>query len=179
MSEWPPPEIFPNRRRPHRLPRCEYQKLLQPVFFAACTKDRTPILLQRGLAGALHVLLDETPALHGCDIVAYTLIPDHVHVLGCVVRDGGDVLSFFKESKRSAALAALRRGFPQLWQRDFWDRHTRNDYDLRRCVAYVLWNSVEEGLCERPDDWQHTRFRGWPRSLLRAGLDKDDCAPND
>jgi REP element-mobilizing transposase RayT len=119
MIAFPPQEIFPNRRRPHRLPRCEYQKLLQPVFFAACTKSRRPILLQRGLGSALPLLLDEWAERHGCDIIAYTLMLDHLHVLACVVREDGDVLSFFKEFKRTATLAAQRRGFTTLWQRDF------------------------------------------------------------
>ena len=169
MSDWPPPEIFPDRRRPHRLPRCEYQKVLQPVFFAACTQSRKPIMVQRGLAGALAVLMDETAGRHGCEIIAYTIMPEHLHIIACVVREGGDVLSFFKEFKRSAAHAAMRRGFGDLWQRDFWDRHTRNDHDLRICVTYVLWNPVEEGLCGTPGDWPHTEFRGWPWALLETG----------
>jgi len=168
MREWPPPEIFPDRRRPHRLPRQEYRKVLQPVFFAACTDDRRPILLQRGLPGALMILLDQSARHCGCEIIAYTIMPDHLHVLACVVDEGGDVLSFFREFKRSAALAALRRGFPRLWQRDFWDRHTRNAHDLKRCVTYVLWNPVVEGLCERAQDWPYTEFRGWPWSFARS-----------
>ncbi|MGI5820415.1 MAG: REP-associated tyrosine transposase [Armatimonadota bacterium] len=166
MSEWPSPEIFPDRRRPHRLPRCEYRKLLQPVFFACCTSHRRPILLQRGLPAALKILLDESARHHGSEIIAATLMPDHLHVIACVVRDGGDVLSFFSEFKRSAALAAARRGLDNLWQRDFWDRHTRNHHDLTRCFTYVLWNAVEERLCDRPEDWPHTTFRGWPSSLV-------------
>lgn len=77
------------------------------------------------------------------------------------------MLSFFKEFKRTATLAAQRRGFTTLWQRDFWDRHTRNDLDLQRCVRYIMWNAVEEGLCERPQDWPHAEFRAWPGSLVR------------
>jgi hypothetical protein len=53
VTEWPPPEIFPERRKPHRLPRPEYQKLLQPVFFAACTKNRIRILLSQGVPAML------------------------------------------------------------------------------------------------------------------------------
>ncbi len=166
MKQWPPREIFPDRHRPHRLPPEEYQRVGQPVFFATCTDDRRAILLQRGLPGALAILLDQSASACDCDIIAYTIMPDHIHVLACVVREGGDVLSFFKEFKRSAALAAMRRGFPRLWQRDFWDRHTRNSHDLKRCVTYVLWNPVEEGLCEDAHDWPWTEFRDWPWALV-------------
>ncbi len=168
MSDWPPAEIFPDRSRPHRLPWCEYQKVLQPVFFAACTKDRRPIMLQRGLPGAIELLLDGWAERHCCAVIAHTIMPDHVHVLACVLAEGGDVLSFFKEFKRAATLAAQRRGFETLWQRDFWDRHTRNERDLYRCISYILQNPVEEGLCAAPEDWRYAAFRGLPWDLARA-----------
>ena len=100
-------------------------------------------------------------------MIAATLMPDHIHVLACVSREGGDVLSFFEAFKRGSAINAPSLGVPRLWQRDFWDRHTRNDHDLTRCVTYILWNPVEEGLCERPEDWPFTTFRGWPWELVR------------
>ena len=131
-------------------------------------------MLQRGLPGALTILLDQSAQACGCRVIAYTIMPDHLHVLACVVRDGGDVLSFFKEFKRSAALAAMRRGFHDLWQRDFWDRHTRNSHDLKRCVTYILWNAVEEGLCKDAHDWPWTDFRGWPWTLVEEAAMCDD-----
>jgi putative transposase len=169
MTEWPPPEIFPNRRKPHRLPRCEYRKILQPVFFAACTDNRRPALLSSGLPGVLGDLLNGNARRHGCEIIAATLMPDHIHVLACVASEGGDVLSFFEAFKKGSANAAAERGLHYLWQRNFWDRHTRNDHDLRRCVTYILWNSVEEGLCQQPKEWPFTSFRGWPWQLVQQG----------
>lgn len=167
MTEWPPVEIFPDRRKPHRLPRCEYQKILQPVFFAACTHNRRPVLLSRGLPGVLGDLLNGNSRRHGCEIIAATLMPDHIHVLACVAREGGDVLSFFESFKKGSANAAGERDLHYVWQRNFWDRHTRNDHDLRKCVTYILWNPVEEGLCRQPSDWPFTSFRGWPWQLVQ------------
>jgi putative transposase len=166
VTDGPPSQIFPKRRKPHRLPRCEYQKILQPVFFAACTKHHRPILLSGGLPGTLGDLLNSNSRRYGCEIIAATLMPDHLHVLACVSKEGGDVLSFFEGFKRGAAINAAKTGPGDLWQRDFWDRHTRNDHDLRRCVTYILWNPVEESLCERPEDWPFTTFRGWPSHLV-------------
>jgi REP element-mobilizing transposase RayT len=171
MREWPPWEIFPYRGKPHRLPRPEYQKVLQPVFFAACTKDRRAVLLRDGVPEAVRSLLDGNARQKGCAIIAYTLMPEHLHVLACVVRDGGDVLSFFEGFKRGSANQALKMGFTDFWQRDFWDRHTRNAHDLTRCIRYVLWNAVEEHLCEDPHDRPWTEFRGWPWDLVQREND--------
>jgi len=163
MADWPPSEIFPSRSKPHRLPREEYQRVLQPVFFAACTRRRKPVLLDRGMGRVLRALLDGNASRRGCEVIAYTFMPDHLHVIACVVRAGGDVLLFFEDFKRGAANAALRAGLGHVWQRDFWDRHTRNARDLTRCVEYVMLNPVVEGLCERPEDWPYSEFRGYPR----------------
>jgi REP element-mobilizing transposase RayT len=171
MTDWPPREIFPKRRKPHRLPCCEYRKILQPVFFAACTRERRPMLTSDGLPGIVGDLLNGNSARYGCEIIAATLMPDHIHVLAFVSREGGDVLSFFEGFKKGAATVAADRGLPRFWQRNFWDRHTRNEHDLRRCVTYILWNAVEEGLCEHPKDWPYTTFRGWPWQLVQAQVE--------
>jgi len=162
MSEWPPRAIFPNRRKPHRLAPEEYRRVFQPVFFAACTKGRRPALLRDRLPRLFRALLHGNARGNRCEIIAWVLMPDHVHVLACVVEGGGDVLRFFEGLKNGVANAALRAGIASLWQRDFWDRHTRNDLDLRRCVQYILRNPVEEGLCEGPAEWPHVEFRGYP-----------------
>jgi putative transposase len=94
-------------------------------------------------------------------------MPDHIHVLACVAREGGDVLSFFESFKKGSANAAGKMDHRYLWQRNFWDRHTRNRHDLRRCVTYILWNPVEAGLCEQPRDRPFTSFRGWPWQLVQ------------
>lgn len=167
MTDWPPPEVFADRRKPHRLPRCEYQKIRQPVFFAACAKGRRPVLLKPGIPGMLDDLLNSNSRRHGCEIIAATLMADHLHILACVARDGGDVLTFFEGFKRGSAINAGKLGLRDLWQRNFWDRHMRNSLDLRRCVTYILWNPVEEGLCQRPEDWPFTIFRGWPSQLVQ------------
>lgn len=162
MDDWPPRQIFPSRSKPHRLPRCEYQRIYQPVFFAACTAKRHPVLLSRGLPGTVRHMLDHNAIAHGCELIACCLMSDHMHVLACVTREGGDVLSFFEGFKNGVANVALRTGTGRLWQRNYWDRHTGNDLDLSRCVQYIEWNPVQAGLARRPEDWPYTIVNEYP-----------------
>ncbi len=134
------------------------------------------MLLTRGMPRILKALLDGNARARCCELIAYCLMPDHLHVLAYVARPGGDVLSFFEDFKRGAANAAMRSGIDYLWQRDFWDRHTRSDKDLSRCVQYILWNPVAEGLCRRPEEWQYTEFRGYPRPQRRTDNNDNDRA---
>ncbi|MGD9497464.1 MAG: hypothetical protein AB7Y46_14280 [Armatimonadota bacterium] len=72
------------------------------------------------------------------------------------------MVAFFEGFKNGAANAALRFGTAPLWQRNYWDRHKRNDLDLLRSVRYIMRNPVEEGLCEEPEAWPYAEFRGYP-----------------
>jgi REP element-mobilizing transposase RayT len=119
-------------------------------------------MLSHGLPDIIRRLLDENARAHGCEIIACCLLPDPMHVLACVTEQGGDVLSFFEAFKNGTANQALRAGAGRVWQRNFWDRHTRNDLDLRRCVGYILNNPVEEELCAEPEEWPYTIVRKYP-----------------
>jgi len=78
------------------------------------------------IAEALHV----NARNHGCDLLAYCLMPDHLHVIALP---------------------------PPIWQRSFWDRHLRPKEPLARLVRYVVHNPVAEGL---RTDRQEKRLAG-------------------
>ena len=81
MSEWPPPEIFPDRHRPHRLPRPGAQRVLQPVFFAVRTSRPEANLLSRGVPA---ILGDPQQQLRAPRLRSHaaTLMPDHTTTAG-------------------------------------------------------------------------------------------------
>ena len=150
------------RRKPNRLPPEEYQRQWQPVFFTACTRDRRPWLTGADFVKALTGLLDDNAQANGCAVIAYCFLPDHMHVLACVVHPEGDVRSFFEGFKLGAANLASGRGVPGLWQRTYWDPHIRNTAHLWERVNYILENPVNGGLCGRAKDWPYSEFRGLP-----------------
>jgi REP element-mobilizing transposase RayT len=90
-------------------------------------------------------------------------MPDHIHMLAFVAREGGNLLSFVHAFKRQSGFALTRLGkSAPVWQRDLWDRHTRSDADVEDAVDYILRNPVVAGLCEHPEDWPHSEFHGYP-----------------
>lgn len=70
MSEWPPREVFPNRRKPHRLPPEECQRVFQPVLHAACTKGGRTVLLREGLPRVLEGLLLGNARAYCCEVIS-------------------------------------------------------------------------------------------------------------
>ena len=154
--DWP-------RHHPHRLAREAYQQVNEPVFFSVCTAHRRPFLTVPRNAEAIIEALDTDAPVHGSFVIAYCIMPDHLHFVACVVEEGGDVFSFAEAVKKTTGRDLPRLGVtPPVWQRSMWDRHARKQVDLWRQVEYVLQNPVSEGLCADTDEWPYSEFRGWP-----------------
>ena len=153
----------PSRRYPHRLERWKYQIPWQPVSFTLCVHRQRRVLTRAGIPSIVTKALQETARSNACGLIAYCIMPEHLHVLACVVTDGGDLISFTDEFKQTCGYALSRVGIRSpLWQRRLWDRHVRDSDDLANVVRYLLGNPVRRGLCARPEDWPHARFCGYP-----------------
>ena len=151
------------RRHPHRLPREAYQQVNQPVFFSMCTGRRRPFLTVPPNAELVVQAVDPNARINKSFVIAYCIMPDHLHLLACVTEEGGDVLSFVEGLKKTTGHSLRRSGVsPPIWQRSLWDRHARKRHDLSRQIAYVLANPVRWGLCEQPEEWPYSEFRGYP-----------------
>jgi len=157
------PGSYPARREPHRLGREQYQELWRAVGFTMCAAEGRSLVSPRGAPAAIRDDLRAAAHDNGCAVIAYCIMPNHLHVLACVVAPGGDLLDFMDHFKRRSGFELARLGQRgPVWQRDFWDRHVRSDEDLDQVVVYIMDNPVRAGLCERADDWRHSEFCGYP-----------------
>ncbi len=165
-----PHEDRPVRREPHRFQRWKYQMLWQPVRFTVCVSGQRSVLTRPGVPGLIAGTLQDAAAAHGCALVAYCIMPEHLHVLACVVEEGGDLVSFVETFKQTTGYSLSQEGArAPVWQRGFWDRHVRDSDDLAKAIQYILDNPVRRGLCARPEDWPYARFCGYPWEDSRRG----------
>ena len=120
---------------------------------------------------------------HGRDyhLVAYCIMPNHVHVLLQPTADleVADDASGPADERPDVAspLAAIMHGLKsytaheanrllersgQFWQHESYDHWVRDGDELARLVDYVAWNPVKAGLAREPHDWcwgsAHDRF---------------------
>jgi putative transposase len=99
-------------------------------------------------------------------LAAWCIMPNHVHVM--IEQFPGHRLSSAVQTWKSVTAHAInkREGLRgALWQREYFDRHMRDEEQFARTVAYIERNPVAAGLVERPEDW---RF-----SSAWAARDKD------
>ncbi len=146
-----------SRRHPHRLDPSEYRIPGQAVAIVICTKSSHPILLARDIPGRVTEALQFNAANNGVELVAWSIMPDHLHAVAQVGRDGGDILKFIYGFKKRTGRTIRQAGIVgPVWLRSFWDRHLRRDEPLAKIVHYAAMNPVEEGLCRRWQDWPYT-----------------------
>ncbi len=151
------------RRQPHRFEEHRYEELWQPVFFSGTTHKRRPFLTSRNVPAILTEALLQSAREHKCAVIAYSIMPDHLHYICCVVENGGNVRRMADWLKRVSGHRISRLGFKApIWQRSYWDRHLRAHEKISHVVDYVLDNPVEEGLCAHRDEWPYSAFLGYP-----------------
>ncbi|GAA3986501.1 REP-associated tyrosine transposase [Hymenobacter antarcticus] len=94
------------------------------------------------------------------DLLAYCLMPNHVHIVVALPESGRPLARILQGLKRYTALEINRQRSEtgQVWQRESYDHRVRNDQELRNIIAYTLNNPVKAGLVA---EWQHWPYSYW------------------
>jgi putative transposase len=159
----------------------------------SCFRSR-PFLRSAQSRGWVVQAIQRSRERHGFQLLAWVIMPEHVHLLLLPQRGGpeiGPILKSIKQSVTRAANLHLRStGAPmpdsmidrapngtvvyRFWQRGAgYDRNLFTTAALHASIAYIHANPVRRGLCKAPNDWEWSGARavaGDPRALLR--LDK-------
>jgi putative transposase len=135
----------------------------------------TVALAQRGdndlLVREIELLRDSvraTRATHPFEIVAWVVLPDHLHAIWTMPPNDHNY------SVRWAAIKSrFSRGIPNhetrsnsratqgergIWQRRFWEHTIRDERDLQHHIDYIHYNPVKHALVARAADWPHSTF---------------------
>ena len=92
------------------------------------------------------------------DLVAYCLMPNHVHAVLVLPDDAPPLVTTLQSLKARTAVRAnhlLGRAGP-FWQPETYDHIVRDAEEGRRIVAYVLNNPVKAGWVATWEQWPHT-----------------------
>jgi REP element-mobilizing transposase RayT len=100
------------------------------------------------------------------DLVAYCLMPDHVHVL-VVVPEGASMKEFSRRFKQLSGYALKQRIGDFAWQTSYYDHILRKEEALLDVALYIWENPVADGLAET---WMDYQFSG-PREAMKAAIE--------
>ena len=124
---------------------------------------------------------------HPFTIVAWCLLPEHIHTVWEMPADDadystrlglikGDFSRCIPKGERISQ-SRVRNGERGIWQRRFWEHTIRDEIDLERKVNYTHFNPVKHGYVQHVRDWPYSSFhwyvrRGW---LPVDWAGEDDC----
>ena len=80
----------------------------------------------------------------GVKLLAYCVIPSHVHVVAFVEAEGTDLVRFMQSFKMRVSRRLRPGAAGVLWQESFYDRAVRKTEQLLSACDYVLNNAVKE-----------------------------------
>lgn len=117
-----------------------------------------------------------TKVAHPFDIVAWVVLPDHMHAIWTLPDGDTDyalrwraIKSIFSRGLpaiESTTASRTARGERGIWQRRFWEHTIRNERDLEHHIAYIHYNPAKHGHVAQPADWSHSSFHRFVREGL-------------
>jgi putative transposase len=120
---------------------------------------RQKVFFCEGDYAAYVALMSQWCAERGVEVLAYCLMPNHVHLMVTPRSEDGLRRAIGEAHRRYSRLVNFREGWRgHLFQERFAsfpmdERHAYN------CARYVEMNPVRAGLTARPEQWRHSSAR--------------------
>lgn len=157
------------------------------VFFTVALAARGDDLLLAQI-GRLRAAVAKTRAERPFDVLAWVVLPDHMHTVWRMPEGDADYPTRWRLIKgrfahglpaQARSASKVRTGEKGLWQRRYWEHHIRDAQDLARHVGYCHSDPVRHGLVERVEDWPFSSVRrdllaGWKGVAVGAGASSQD-----
>lgn len=99
------------------------------------------------------------------DLQAYTIMPNHVHMIMTLLPDAPVLFKVMQHLKRNAAKMSNkvlgRTGLP-FWEDESYDHVVRDEKEFYRILNYILRNPIKAGFVK---EWQN-----WPFTFIKPEL---------
>ena len=162
----------------------DYRRALIPGgtwFFTINLANRSSrLLIER--VDTLREVVRAVRQRHPFEIVAWVVLPDHIHAIWTLPPDDADfptrwALIKAGFSRRIAPgeninVARATKGERGIWQRRFWEHLIRDEDDLARHVDYIHINPVKHGHAVKASDWSWSSIHRY----IRNGVVTEDWA---
>lgn len=140
--------------RPPRLQGFDYRGPYR-YLLTFCTFGRRRYLEIPDIAAMVTRQILRTSRHEGFAVLAYCLMPDHVHLLVEGRTLHADLRRFVKRVKQSSGQIFAATSGGRLWDEGYRDRVLRKDTDVREVARYIVWNPVRAGLTSSPGEYPY------------------------
>jgi putative transposase len=147
-------------------------------FLTLVTYKRRNIFYSSQARQLLLDSINHVKEIHPFYLMAYCILPNHIHLLWQMQEDDSNYSTKIAEIKklfskwytnefgslRMVNPSTAKRGESGLWQRRFWEHYIRDEVDLHRHIDYIHFNPVHHGLVARVKDWPSSSFFNYVQS---------------
>lgn len=141
-------------------------------FFTLVTHRRQKLFLDDHVRHALREGIEKTRITFPFQIIAWVLLPDHLHCIWTLPEGDADFAKRWGMIKRHVSrhcthiinieqhpsVSKLKRKESNFWQRRYWEHQIRDETDFKKHVDYIHWNPLKHGLVNQISDWPHSTF---------------------
>jgi putative transposase len=139
--------------RPTRLPGFSYVGQLR-YFLTICVDQRLRIFDEGACARFVIAQLLLIAGVKQFEVLAYCVMPDHLHALMLGLKDSSDLKAFVDRYKQATGLWWKQNGHVRrLWQEGYHDRILREHDANEGVIRYILLNPVRAGLVSDPREY--------------------------
>lgn len=159
--------------RPERLTGFDYRGLHR-YFLTFCTYQRRPVFLSADrVETVLRQILRAAHDQHFA-VLAYCVMPDHVHLLIEGQADCSDCRRFISKAKQLSGFHYLKMFGQRLWQLYGFERTLRDDEDSLSVARYIAENPVRAGLTLSPSEYPFLGSSVYPLSEILEAVQFGD-----
>lgn len=119
-----------------------------------CTYHRHRAFDDHAFAREAIAKLLRTAAKFAFAIYAYSVMPDHVHLVILGRREDSDLKTFMRSWLTQTGFAWKRRHGTQLWQGGYYEHILRSDVSIYFAAQYVVMNPVRARIVDDPAKYE-------------------------
>ena len=124
-------------------------------FLTICVFGRAGGFVDDEVARNVVMQLSQTADAHRFAVIAYCLMPDHLHALVAGEHEAADFREFVRIFKQRTSFGWKRRRSTPLWQRGYFDHVLRDEEDTLGVARYIVENPIRAGLVRHPVEYPY------------------------
>lgn len=131
-------------------------------FFTIVTYKRMRYFDSDQARGVLLENIEKVRKAQDFDLIAYCIMPDHLHLLIKLPVERKDFSYLIREIKRLTTLEvrkSINNPTARIWQNRFWEHTIRDEEDLQNHFDYIHFNPRKHGYVDDPIDWEWSSYR--------------------
>ena len=159
------------RKRPPRLADFDYIGIHR-YFLTICTDNKLLAFADLDAGRAMTTSFLQYAGAESFAVIAYSLMPDHLHVLVKGQDAAADLRQFITLWKQRTGFEWKKRTGVRLWQEGFVDRVLRPEEGDLFVIGYIAMNPVDAGLASTPFDYPLFGYSHYTKQEILLAIDE-------